>query len=411
MSAQARARLNEVIHAGKCMDYAERLRAHTDHSVTGALAEQYASALGIGKFDLRTSVLPILKAAGVIDYREEGGQLVSVEEYVSLAAPFLEQVENVLEKCSPSDEQWAALTSVQLGTLAPLARRDHVHKIASEFADQIAQNGATLALASGVLRRARSSALNEDVLYNPAVWGTEAVNIAQFLRGLPGGERDALLSVVESTSARRGLALPSAAIPENILRGARRVGLVQAATVRSTSGGVASQTYLFPALNVVEDAARGVTEALHERKLVAAHFMFGHERALAGRGRISSPVILVEKLLERGRVGPASNIGTDYHLLEAAGIVAVDPGVDRPFLRLVKEDIVADALGWLRQIYGNGAEADSRGVVVTSGPGVFVSPERDQSSLADDGAANEIADAAILSLREEIARVQRGERA
>ena len=213
------------------------------------------------------------------------------------------------------------------------------------------------------------------------------------------------------TNSKRGLALPGATVPASIVSGARRVGLIQAATVKSTAtGSPLQQTYLFPPLNVVEDGSRGITEALHERKLVAAHFMFGHEKALAGRGVIRSPVVLVNSLLRRGAVGPATNIGTDYHLLEAAGIVTVDPGTSRPYLRLVKEDIVQDALGWLRQIYGGDDEFSTTiSPSLPNSPGEFVTPEVDQTGLVDDEATNELADATILRLREEMARMQRGE--
>jgi hypothetical protein len=254
MRPEPRARLNEILHAGRCMDYAERLRAHPGHRVTHVLATEYATSLGIGLFDLRTSVLPVLKQASVLDFRVSGNEIEFVEEYVGLAAPFLEQVVEVLERSGPTDEQWTALESVQLGTFAPLGRRDHLHRIAGgSFSDQIAEQGVRLALASGVLRHVNSRPLGEPVFYNPAVWGTEAVDIAQFMHGLPPGERDALLGIVETTSSRRGLALPAAVVPEPIVNGARRVGLIQAATVRSTSGGLAQQTYLFPPLNVIED--------------------------------------------------------------------------------------------------------------------------------------------------------------
>lgn len=412
MRPEVRAQLNEVLHAARCMDFAERLRNHPGHQVTGSLAEQYAQQIGIGALDLRMSVLPTLKAAGVVDYTfaPSGTEIVTVEEFVGLSAPFLTQVETVLLGCHPSEVELTALESVQLGTLAPLAARDHRQRLSLGHTDDVVESAVRLALASRVLKTVPSPALGEAVLYNPAVWGGEAVDVASFIGGLPPGERDALLQVVDVTTHRRGIALPQAAIPEGILKGARRVGLIQAATVHSSASTTGGQTYLFPPLNVLEDGTRGVTEALHERKLVAAHFMYGHEKAIAGRGRIGDPVVLVNALLNRGRVGPASNIGSDYHLLEGAGIVRVDHGVDRPYLHLVKEDIVRDALGWLRQIY-NGDQHAGEGLILTASPGSFVTPEADAAGLADDGAGAEIANASILALREEVARNVRGERA
>ena len=87
-------------------------------------------------------------------------------------------------------------------------------------------------------------------------------------------------------------------------------------------------------------------------------------------------VVLVGKLLDRWFVGPATNIGTDYHLVESAGIVPVDPNTPRPYLRLVKEDIVRDALGWLRQIYGGDETLPQATLRLTNTPGTFVTPNK-----------------------------------
>src|SRR5665811_1408261 len=87
------------------------------------------------------------------------------------------------------------------------------------------------------------------------------------------------------------------------------------------------------------------------------------EKAIAGRGRILDPRVLVRALLRNGSVGPASNIASDYHLLEANGIVAVRPSDETPgraYLELVKQEIVEGGLGWIEASYssGSGAGAD-----------------------------------------------------
>jgi hypothetical protein len=195
----------------------------------------------------------------------------------------------------------------------------------------------------------------------------------------------------------------------NVVLAARKVGLLQAATVKSTSGGSSSQTYVFSPLLDADDDRLVTTEALHERKLFVAHMMFAHERARTGLGRVRDPVVLVDRLLERGRVGPASNIATDYHLMEAAGIVRVEETPQGPFLHVVRREIVTAGLGWLRQTFGHGDDLDGLSLGALRPPRDFVSPERDRASLPDNGAADEIADSAILDLRKEAQRAARGE--
>ena len=144
------------------------------------------------------------------------------------------------------------------------------------------------------------------------------------------------------------------------------------------------------------------TEALHQRKMFVAHILFGVEKAKLGYGRITHPTVLVRKLYERGSVGPATNIGTDYHLLEAQGIVSVEPGDgDRAFLRMVKPEIVRDGLDWLERTGGTGADRDVSPRLLRS-PSQFITPEQDRAGLSDQGATDEVARAMVLRLREEV---------
>lgn len=195
-----------------------------------------------------------------------------------------------------------------------------------------------------------------------------------------------------------------------MLTGARKVGLLQSATVKSTATASSSQTYVFSPLLELEDDLRKTSEVLHERKLFVAHIMFGHEKAVASRGRIMSPTVLVGALLRRGHVGPASNIATDYHLLEAHGIVRVDHGVDRPQLHLVKREVVEEGLSWLERTAGGADEnfdPDTLGALRP--PDSFVSPEESRRMLQDNTAAIELFQSAVLELRKEAGRAARHE--
>src|SRR5262249_34058151 len=157
------------------------------------------------------------------------------------------------------------------------------------------------------------------VIFNPHVWGTGQVQIATFLRNLPPNERTALMGIFEQASSRPGICLEQLTATSAVISGARKIGLVQAATVRSSQGS-RSRTYVCsPLLQAVDDGV-ATTEALHLRKLFVAHILFGQEQATPGYGQIKDPTVLVSKLLDRGQVGPATNIGTDYYMLEANGV-------------------------------------------------------------------------------------------
>jgi len=204
--------------------------------------------------------------------------------------------------------------------------------------------------------------------------------------------------------------LPSLIGNPQAVNSARKVGLLQAATVKSSATGAVAQTYVFSPLLETEDDKLLTTEALHQRKQFVAHILFGHEKAKAGGGRIIDPVVLVRALVNRGQVGPATNIGTDYHLLEAQGIVMVDgPPGGRAFLRMVKPEIVKDGLDWLeRTTVGRTGGSDSPKLLQS--PRVFLTPEQDRAALGDQGAADEVTRSMLLRLRKEVQSATRQDR-
>ena len=397
------AEIEPLLLAGRAMDFAARLKDFKPSQLTREVVENFAKTAGIGPVSLLTHILPVLKRTDVVNYTSSGDNLIGVEEYVGLSGTLVEQAYLILMELNPSEAEQALLHSVELASWAPLTESDHLNELARRgFEDRNAQRGCKLALSVGVNNRITSSDLREDVVFNPYVWGTGQVPIAKFLRSLPPSEREVMLGLCEQASDRPGLALPALETSPQVLASARKVGLIQATTVKSSAAGGASQTYVFSPLLESEDDKAHTTEALHQRKMLVAHILFGAEKARAGYGRIADPTLLVRRLWQRGVVGPATNIGTDYHLLEAQGIVSVEPDKGgRAFLRMVKREIVQDGLDWLERTGGNGSGGTMPAEMLLS-PGQFVTPEQNRASLSDQGATDEIADSVVLRLREEL---------
>ncbi len=411
-SNQVRGALGATLRAGQAMDFAARLRDQ-GATLTAKMALHFAMLAGLSWVDLRLQVLPALEACSVVSYRLQGEELSDIEEYVAVSAPLLTQVYSVLEYFRPADLEWCALHSIELASWAPLTMRNHIDELINlGFDEKVAQDAYRLALAAGINQRVPSRELREDVVFNPYVWSTSAVKVAAFLRSLPPAERSALLHICERSIERPAVAASDlGAADPAVLRGARKVGLIQAARVVSTREGGSSQTYVFSPLLDLDDHLRRTTEALHERKLFVAHILFGHEKAKVSGGRIRDPVVLVDALLRRGVVGPATNIATDYHLLEGAGIVRVEQTSSGPLLRMVKQEIIEDGLGLLERGLGaiRHGEESSTPLQRLRPPGVFITPERDRSEIADAGAATELLESTILRLREEAKRATRDE--
>lgn len=292
------------------------------------------------------------------------------------------------------------LHCTELASWAPLTMQQHAEQLYGRgFPDETVKEAMRLTFAAGVNQRVMSADLGEYVIYNPNVWSAHHISIAAFLKSLPPAERESLLGLCEQAADSPGLVINSYSnFQPGMLASARKVGLVQAATVKSSATG-GQQTYLFSPMLESEDDKLQTTEVLHQRKLFVAHILYGHEKAIANRGRIFDPRVLVRALLNRGQVGPASNIASDYHLLEANGIVAVRPSGDRAYLELVKREIVEGGLGWIEASYGNGTGSGAD-LGSLQPPSNWTSPEADRANMPDSGAAVEIAESAILRLRE-----------
>lgn len=410
-----RAKLGQLIAAGEAMDYAVRLRGHRDE-LTPALAAEFAVQAGFPAFRLHIEVLPKLKAADLIDYQPgpDGTGVSYIQEFVGLSGRVIDQAMRLLELYGPSPTELAVLHSTEIATWAPLTVTQHSELLSRRgFSQQQVTEAVRLTLAAGVNMQVYSADLREQVIFNPNVWGAQSADIASFIRSLPSAERESLLGMCEQASHRPGLALSSyAGFSGAILTSARKVGLVQAATVRSSVAGTLPQTYVFSPLMEAADDHLISTEALHERKLFVAHILYGHEKAISERGRIYDPRVLVDRLLRRGRVGPASNIASDYHLLEGNGIVAVRPSSiqGRAYLDVVKKDVVEGGLAWLNQALEQQSPGEGADPGELMPPATWSTPEGDRVGIADEGAASEITTSAILSLRKAREEAQRAAR-
>lgn len=396
--------------AGKAMDLAMRIRRRGE--VDYGTLKAFASFIGMSEFDLRTWCLPSLEKAQIIEIlRRSPGEIVGVEEQVGVAAPILVQTAVLWRQNEPTAEERCAIASSDHLAYAPMGESQHRTILEQEGFPAASHRGVLVALRGlHMLRRQRSERLGEDVLYSPYVWGTEAVEIAEFMANLPPNERDVLASLSRTALERPGTVLDDLAPNSRLVAGARKVGLIDSTRVL-TQGGTARGFAFSPALE--RQLHYGATDVAHERKLFVAHILYGHRYEMWGRGRIEKPLALVRALIARGAVGPTTSIREDYPLLEAQGIVSVDVRSDGlAFLRLVKPDVAEDSLELLQAALGDeeGTGGDNPLDALWL-PGTFTTPERDRRQAPELEASDEaeVISATVERLREETQRTVRGE--
>lgn len=170
---------------------------------------------------------------------------------------------------------------------------------------------------------------------------------------------------------RPGIADDNLGASENLLRGARRVELIDSTRVQTATN--QERSFVFsPTLE--NQITVGGTETMHQRKLFTAHILYGHRFGSFATGRIENPVALVRALIRNRTVAPSTAAKTDYLLLQAAGIVRVDDYDERRGqMHLVKLDVAEDSLELLRAAVG-GDESGPEGTFWLPGSTGFTTP-------------------------------------
>ncbi|MEX2645681.1 MAG: hypothetical protein WD249_05415 [Gaiellaceae bacterium] len=407
----AKVLFDATYRAGQAMDLALRIQRHGQ--VSAEKLRLFAKLANLAPSDLQLWCVKELERADLVEATRNPltGEIEEVEEQVGIAAPVLEQAAAIWENLSPSLAERCAIASSDHLTFAPMTESDHRAALETDGFPEQAQDEALAALAAiGMLHRVRSQRLHEDVLFSPYVWGTEAVDIAEFMKNLPANERQMLAGLSRTVAERPGTSIENLSTSSRLLQGAQKVGLIDSARV-ITQGGTGRNFGFSPSL---ERALRyGPTDVAHERKLFVAHILFGHRFAPFGTGRIDNPILLVERLIERRVVGPATAIKRDYPLLEAKGIVRVQKVGERAYLHLVKEDVARDGLELLRLALADAEPAPGAKNPLEALwlPGSFRAPERTRAELPplQPGAEAEVITSTVEQLREEAARAMRRE--
>jgi hypothetical protein len=148
--------LGTTIKAGRFMDFAERIRRRGSELSHDQITT-FARLVGLDESDLRLAALPTLKRAGVLDYSITGGR-ISIEEYVGVSAPLLNQVASTWEALSPSVTERCALESIELATAAPLYETDHYAALeVMGFSAETQTNTLTVLQAIGMVQRMQLS--------------------------------------------------------------------------------------------------------------------------------------------------------------------------------------------------------------------------------------------------------------
>ncbi len=393
--------LDSLGYAGKLYELAWRLRG------SGVNTRQRVHAIaveaGISPRELRDSILPALEQLGWVQIlRQADKMLAGLAETVPPPDELVAAAPRVLEICMPSDPERAALVLLHSTSRQPLEEEAALAEaLVGGRIDEQACRTALRALESiGLVRRVTG----EDgrvALFNPNVWVGDAEVTAAALRAEDARVRTEVGSLIEEVSARQGM--PEAHVRSTELRWvdfAVAHGLVQRSVVQ-TVGGVEQRFLFTPHLSRGAFGGDPKDPSGHARQLVGSMIY----AATFAEYKLRSPAAFVRALLRDGEAGDASPIGTDYPMLETAGIVRVAPGSsDNRFrLQLLQANVAEESLGILDE--RGSADIDRSTRAGLRGQSSYIHLERERARFAVEANVDSEDRRRLMSaLRETVAR-------
>ncbi len=335
----AHAALESLQFAGQVYELAWRLRESQLSSAERVRA--IAQEAKIGPRHLDREVLPALESLGWVRCdRGEGGQLLSVAALIPPAEQLLAAATDLLNLVLATPVQRSALLLLRATSRQPLEREAALNE-AAEFGEEAAEEAMRHLTSIHLLRQVRG----EDgriAAFNPNVWvGDDEITRAA-LRTEDARVRREVGALLEEVAAAPGI--PEAhvtATEQRWIDFAVAQGLVQRSVVQTSDG--AEQRFLFsPHLGRDPFGLSPGDASGHVRQLVGSMIY----AATFASWKLQSPGAFLYSLIRDGVAGNVPQIGTDYPMLETAGIIQVVPGrgPSNYQMRLLQGDVAEAAL-------------------------------------------------------------------
>jgi hypothetical protein len=405
--APERAALGNLEFAGQVFEMAFRLRGST----TSPAAR--VSAIGLdASLQPRTlrDVLATMEELGWLSVnRDERGAPLSVNERIPAIPSLIAEGPRVLDMVAAEGVERAALHMLRATSMQPLLADVALEgAVIAASGDEVAAQAALRHLTGVRLIRKVTAADAREVLYNPNVW-TQGDRIADAaLKAADAKATSEVGALLEEVAASPGM--PEVHVKSTDAKWvafAVTQGLVQRSVIQTSEG--REQGFLFtPHLARDPFGMTGGDASGQVRQLVGSMVY----AATFARYKLHSPDVFLRSLIDRGTAGDVSSIGTDYPMLERAGIVRVLPGSqsNRFRLELLQAEIAEEALTLLTaRDPQTGAPAAS---AVLRGQRGYVHVERERARLALTADTDQIEEARLLAGLREVStrRAMRGRR-
>ncbi len=389
-----RAALSELEFAGWVYDLAFRLRGST--TTPAQRVKAIGVDIGLTSRSLR-DVVAVLEALGWVSVeRDQAGAPLFINESLPAASDLVAAAPRVLDVAGAGPVERAALATLRATTMQPLLRSDALEVAAATGAESAEAEEAVRHLIAIGLVRATSVDHERDVLYNPNVWTQGPEVAAAALRAADANATAEVQALLEELAESPGL--PEVKVTSTEMKWVRFAvsqGLVQRSVIQTTEG--TEQGFLFTP-HLARDPFGGTAgdASGHVRQLVGSMIY----ATTFARWRLHSPVVFLRALVRNGVAGNTESIGTDYPMLEKAGIVRVVAASGSRFqMELLQADVAEDAIRLMST--GTSAGGSPGDVAALRAQRSYIHVEQDRARLALQPGTDDAEEARLVaSLRD-----------
>jgi hypothetical protein len=388
-------------HAGMLLS---AIRKHTHLSL--ARFNALASEALIDGVTRQKLVNPWLESEGFIEMRGTGDQkhvACNVLDYQAI----LRAVAKFFDSLDPSIEERLVLKILETGTAAPTTKDDLLSALAKSDDEQFATTALDLAKGYKIVKVVEGEGISTPVVYSPLIWGDNISKAGKALSHLKNQRRALLLQLIESVRTYQGMPEQSSVAwcqaqgDPDLVDFAVGLGLLDRTEIVTKDG--KKQPFLTTPHLYGELAVKHGKDVCDRVRLFLDSIRHGQHFGDWHTGKISDPVKLLSRLIERGSIGPCTAIGKDYVLVEKAGIVRVNRSSFKPGqyeMTLVQDDTVR----LIRDIVAEPGALSEKGFLqdlATQGQNQFIPSEQTRGSLGEQAGPMREAEAEMLrNLRE-----------
>jgi hypothetical protein len=328
--------------------------------------------LGIGA-DTLDAALRELQEVGYVTLHPSGGEIQKIEERIPLLSDRFEAIAERWRDSKPSDIEIVTLRILDDLLISPHRSREICQKygIGHQDFDVIRDVGTT----GEFIRTYRSPKDGSEIAFSPLYHDENPEKVIQLIDAFP--EED-VIGILRSIRDYQGKPTDSVANP--VLVTAIQSGCIPTPTVNSTKG---AKRFMFTPLQGVGKLEKALLE---KARAIVACVRYGEH--YAGVTRIFNPLLILYRLRDRKVIGPHSEIGQQYVLLQKLGIgmIRLAPGYQSRFnFHLLDTDENLRALDMAIQyltvkevVKGDPKEGDARQLLM---PGVYGSPTKTRMDL------------------------------